>query len=69
MNLLCCGLYIASGVMLMSTVFTELYYIYMTSTAFTAYPALTAVYVVGFIAAAIHLADAILAFVAWRKFS
>ena len=51
----------------MSTVFSELYYTYHTSIGFTAYPALTAVYVVGFVAGLIHLADAVLAFVAWRK--
>ena len=67
LNLLCCGLYIASGVLLMSTVFSELYYTYHTSIGFTAYPALTAVYIVGFVAGLIHLADALLAFVAWRK--
>lgn len=44
-NLLCCALYIAASTLLLTSVFTELYYLYHTVSAFSAYPALTAVYV------------------------
>ena len=90
LNLLCCGLYIAASTLLLTSVFTELYYLYHTvigtiqavlyctvmycavmyyicTAGFTAYPALTAVYVLGFAAGGLHLLDAVLAFVFWRR--
>ena len=67
LNLLCCALYIASSVMLMTTVFTEFYYTYMTEVAFNTYPALTAVYVLGFVAGALHFIDAVLVFIDWKN--
>merc|ERR1712107_222813 len=67
LNLLCCALYIASSVMLMTTVFTEFYYTYMTEVAFNTYPALTAVYVLGFVAGALHFIDAVLVFIEWKN--
>jgi len=66
-NLLCCALYIAASTLLLTSVFTELYYLYHTVSAFSAYPALTAVYVMGFAAGVLHLIDAILAFIFWRQ--
>jgi len=66
-NLLCCALYIAASTLLLTSVFTELYYLYHTVSAFSAYPALTAVYVMGFAAGVLHLVDSILAFIFWRQ--
>merc|ERR1719245_295995 len=67
LNLLCCGLYLAASTLLMTEVFTELYYLYHTVIGFSAYPALTGVYVMGFAAGIVHFIDAILAFVFWRQ--
>ena len=67
LNLVCCALYLAASSLLMTEVFTELYYLYHTVIGFTAYPALTGVYVMGFAAGVVHFIDAILAFVFWRQ--
>ena len=67
LNLVCCALYLTASSLLMTEVFTELYYLYHTVIGFTAYPALTGVYVMGFAAGVVHFIDAILAFVFWRQ--
>ena len=66
-NVLFAVLYISSSVMLVTSVITELYYLYHTVTGFSAYPALTAVYLMGFLAFILQIIDAILAFALWRK--
>ena len=66
-NVMFAVLYISSSVMLVTSVITELYYLYHTVSGFSAYPSLTAVYMMGFLGSILHLIDAGLAFVFWRK--
>ena len=67
LNLLYSALYITASTLLLASVFSELYYLYHTVTGFSAYPALTAVYILGFAAGMVHIVDAILATIFWRK--
>ena len=67
LNLLCSALFITASTLLLASVFSELYYLYHTVTGFSAYPALTAVYILGFAAGMVHIVDAILATIFWRK--
>jgi len=56
-TLICSGLYFAASTMLMQSVYRELHFIYNDQPEFVAYPALTAVYVLGFVAGVTNLVD------------
>jgi len=56
-TLTCCGLYFASSTLLMQSVYRELHFIYNDQPEFIVYPALTAVYVLGFVAGVVNFVD------------
>jgi len=57
----CCFLYILSSTFLATSVYTQLYYFYNTIPGFSAYPALTAVYVLGYTAGILNGVDSVMA--------
>jgi len=61
-NFIACGFYISSSTLLAASVHFQLYYFYMTIPGFSAYPALTAVYVLGYIVGIVHGLDGCMAF-------
>eukprot|EP00091_Calanus_sinicus_P000493 TRINITY_DN10413_c0_g1_i1.p1 TRINITY_DN10413_c0_g1~~TRINITY_DN10413_c0_g1_i1.p1 ORF type:complete len:160 (-),score=21.21 TRINITY_DN10413_c0_g1_i1:250-663(-) len=56
-----CGLYIGASTFLAASVYQHLYYYYHTIPGFSAYPALTAVYVLGYAAGILHGVDSVMA--------
>jgi len=60
-NYVSCGLYLAASTLLAAKVHFHLYYYYNTIAGFSAYPAMTAVYVLGYIVGVLHGIDASMA--------
>lgn len=56
-----CGLYLAASTFLATAVHFHLYYFYQTIPGFSAYPAMTGVYVMGYIVGIVHGVDATMA--------
>ena len=64
-NIICCVFFIVcSAVLMKSETYAELYFTYQTVPLFYNYPALTTLYILGFVAGALHLMDAILVLMA-----
>ena len=59
-TLTCCVLYFTSSTMLMNSIWATLHFTHFTEPQFFEYHALTAVYVLGFIAGATNLVDCVL---------
>lgn len=60
-NAVGCGLYIAASTFLATAVQQHLYFYYKTRPGFSAYPAMTATYVLGYVVGIVHGIDAALA--------
>lgn len=60
-NYVSCALYITGSTFLATSVHFNLYYFYKTIPGFSAYPAMTAVYVLGYIVGIVHGVDASMA--------
>jgi len=60
-NAVSCGLYLAASTFLATAVHFHLYYFYQTIPGFNAYPAMTGVYVMGYIVGIVHGIDAAMA--------
>jgi len=56
-NYVCCGLYIGASTLLATQVHFELYHSYLKIAGFSAYPAMTAVYVLGYVVGVLHGID------------
>jgi len=56
-----CGLYLGASTFLATSVYKHLFYYYHTIPGFSAYPALTAVYVLGYAAGIVHGVDSVMA--------
>eukprot|EP00088_Acartia_fossae_P071215 TRINITY_DN9733_c0_g1_i3.p1 TRINITY_DN9733_c0_g1~~TRINITY_DN9733_c0_g1_i3.p1 ORF type:complete len:234 (-),score=26.70 TRINITY_DN9733_c0_g1_i3:379-1014(-) len=60
-NAVACGLYLAASTFLATAVHFHLYYFYKTIAGFSAYPAMTGVYVMGYIVGIVHGIDSAMA--------
>lgn len=66
-NLVSCCFYLGASTCLATAVVRQLYYYYHTVPNFSAYPALTAVYILGYTTGILHGVDSLMAFRMMRK--